>query len=144
MLLRELPSVVVTMVTMIQQISQRRLYSPQFSGTVTRWACAFVNLLWSNVESTIARTLRFAFLEIFLACDTSHHKTNKRSAPHTSGQSCISIILRRQTNCYDPLFRLRLYSMSSSAVIIHWASPRIFCKTASDFLEACFVKQSAI
>ena len=55
MLLRELPSVVVTLVTMIQQISQRRLYSPHFSGTVTRCACAFVNLLWSNVECDIVK-----------------------------------------------------------------------------------------
>ena len=34
--------------------------------------------------------------------------------------------------------------MSSSAVILPWASSRIFCRTASDFLEACFVKKSDI
>ena len=34
--------------------------------------------------------------------------------------------------------------MSSSAVILHCASCRILCRIASDFLEACFVKQSSI
>ena len=39
--------------------------------------------------------------------------------------------------------RLRLSSMTSSAATLHCASCS-FCRTASDFLEACFVKQSAI
>ena len=63
---RELPSVIVTKVTMIHHISQRRFHSSQFSGTVIRCVGAFINLLWSNVTSTIARTLRFTFLKYVL------------------------------------------------------------------------------
>ena len=90
---------------MIHQVSQRRLYSSQCSGTVVRCACAFINLLWSNVGRTIARTLKFTFLKFLLpAIHLTIRRINLVHSFHTSGKFCVSIILRRQTNCYDPLF----------------------------------------
>ena len=64
---------------------------------------------------------------------------------HSSNFSCLQLI---SPSAYSLVghdsSRLRRSNMSSSAVILYCASCRIFCRTASDFLEECFVKQSTI
>ena len=89
-----------------------------------------------NIEDTTVRTSRFTLLK---------------------NLSCLRLItpaakslVGYDSSSHEELFgisrsRLRRSSMSSSAVMLHCAFfCRIFCRTASDFLEACFVKQSAI
>ena len=74
---------------------------------------------------------------------------------HSSNFSCLRLIsptayslVGHDSSSHEELLRisrsrLRRSSMSSSAAILHCASCRTFCKTVSDFLEACFVRQSA-
>ena len=112
------------------------------------WYTVFMNtvLRYSNVlhlhqrvchkvGDTMVRTSRFTFLKILLAYNPSSPSGHSLVGHNSSSQGEL---LRISRSC------LRLSNMSSSAVILHCASCRCFCRTASDFLEACFVKQSAI
>ena len=81
------------------------------------------------------------------------HICNTCNAPHIQiytpkHLSCLRLIspaayslIGHDSSSHEELLRtslscLRRSSMSSSAVILHWASFRTFCKTASDFLVA--------
>ena len=91
--------------------------------------------VWHKVGDSMVRTSRFTLLKIVLADNPSSPSGHSLVGHNSSSQRAL---LRISRSC------LRLSSISSSAVFLHCASCRIFWRTASDFLEACFVKQSAI
>ena len=106
-----------------------------------------------NVDDVMGRTFRFTRVKNFLAYDSFHRQTRNvvhliRLAEEEIGNDTYQEITN-DSSPHDELSRhslscLRRSSISSSALSFPWASFRIFCRTASDFLEACFVKQSAI
>ena len=81
-----------------------------------------------EIGDTIVRTSRFTFLKFFLPATHLTIWSVARKPPLFVAGSTVTDL-----------------SLSFASVQhVHCASFRIFCGTASDFLEACFVKQSAI
>ena len=112
--------------------------------------CSMIHKNCDRCSQTQCRTFINKFIQTSLIPLHAHPDS------HSSNFSCLLLIspfayslVSHDSSSREKLLRisrsrLRRSTISSSAVIIHCASCRIFCRTASDFLEACFVKQSAI
>ena len=99
------------------------------------------NTVERPTEETKKRSCIVQHLTSPLNAHSDSH-SSKSFLPTTHFTSCV--FARQEELLRISRSRLRPSSMSSSAVILHCASCKTFCKTASDFLEACFVKQSSI
>ena len=113
--------------------------------------CSMIHKNWDRCSQTVSHC---TFINKFV--QTSLIPLHAHPDSHSSNFSYLQLISpfayslvshhsSSRKNCYGSPAPLCVGpTISSSAVIIHCASCRIFCRTASDFLEACFVKQSDI
>ena len=113
--------------------------------------CSMIHKNWDRCSQTVSHC---TFINKFV--QTSLIPLHAHPDSHSSNFSYLQLIspfayslVSHHSSSREELLRisrspLRRSTISSSAVIIHCASCRIFCRTASDFLEACFVKQSDI